>query len=313
MNKIAINNNSLSYRNGLFSFMAISTGIAMQNWLLALNIQYTPNLLTTFITFSQDIFIAGFTYFLTKRAFRKRIRALEHHFQTILDTENINLTSRIPVPEKDILESILAGLNGLLDRSDNAIVTIRGSVARLVPMAQELKDTYSAITQKTAMQTEISRSVISAINEVYTSNQLVNQRTDEIIESARSGLARVTENERLVNEMVLSIDHLSSQLANASQQIEALHVSSSQIGKIIEVIKMIADQTNLLALNAAIEAARAGEYGRGFAVVADEVRTLAERTRLSAIEVQQTIERIQQSTSAAVATMVSSQARCRSP
>jgi methyl-accepting chemotaxis protein len=120
-------------------------------------------------------------------------------------------------------------------------------------------------------------------------------------------MERVNENQRLVNDMVLSIEHLSTQLACATEQIETLHSSSQQIGKIIEVIKTIADQTNLLALNAAIEAARAGEYGRGFAVVADEVRTLAERTRQSTIEVQQTIELIQKNTSAVVNTMANSQ------
>lgn len=265
------------------------------------------DLSTATIIFLQDVLIVAIAYFLMKRAFKKRLDAAEYVFKAILDVEKINLTARVPIPEKDILTDLWSVVNGLLERCENAITTIRGSVSRLVPMAQELTDTYSTTTQKAAMQTEISRSVINAINEVYGSNQLVNQRTDEIIESARSGMERVNENQRLVNDMVLSVDHLSTQLACAMEQIETLHASSQQIGKIIEVIKTIADQTNLLALNAAIEAARAGEYGRGFAVVADEVRTLAERTRQSTIEVQQTIELIQKNTSAVVNTMANSQ------
>ena len=71
----------------------------------------------------------------------------------------------------------------------------------------------------------------------------------------------------------------------AVEVIQRLDASSTEIGKVVELIATIAKQTNLLALNATIEAARAGEAGRGFAVVASEVKDLAHETAVATSEI----------------------------
>ncbi|WP_409201998.1 methyl-accepting chemotaxis protein [Pseudomonas sichuanensis] len=112
----------------------------------------------------------------------------------------------------------------------------------------------------------------------------------------------------LSNSSVEMISELSQKVAASKVGIERLSLKSDKIGAILDVIKGISEQTNLLALNAAIEAARAGEAGRGFAVVADEVRSLAHRTQVSALEINEMISSLQSDARFAVECMLESQA-----
>jgi methyl-accepting chemotaxis protein len=86
----------------------------------------------------------------------------------------------------------------------------------------------------------------------------------------------------------------------AVEVIQRLEASSTEIGKVVELIATIAKQTNLLALNATIEAARAGEAGRGFAVVASEVKDLANETAVATSEIGGQVGGIRSDTQGAV-------------
>ena len=80
-------------------------------------------------------------------------------------------------------------------------------------------------------------------------------------------------------------------MGSATDSMEKITASSTQISSIIGLIDDIAFQTNLLALNASVEAARAGESGKGFAVVAIEYVALAQSAAAASADVKKLIER----------------------
>ena len=131
------------------------------------------------------------------------------------------------------------------------------------------------------------------INNASTTAREMRAGMDEVVSRAKAQFAQVSQETQSIRDVI----------SRSAASIQAANDRTEEISKTALVINDIAAQTNLLALNAAIEAARAGESGRGFAVVADEVRNLAARTSSATEEIGERLQRVQEETQRAVATM----------
>jgi len=144
-------------------------------------------------------------------------------------------------------------------------------------------------------QTASSEESLSALEEIGSTGQHMNDNITKTAESFRHSLEISKSSSQDINKMSQSMKEITESVEETNEEIEKLKDISNNIGEILTAINGVAGQTNLLALNAAIEAARAGEAGRGFAVVAEEIRKLAEQTNRETGKIENLIGNIQTS------------------
>ena len=231
---------------------------------------------------------------LSSRAIVKPLKMIISNLQ-VLSSGQGDLTQRLNGEHRrDEFGQLSRAFNQFTGFIEQLLIHVRTTSADLRQSAQQLstltQDTQASLgnqKQKSSLVATSMYQLSANVQEVNSSIQGVSEKSH----SANSMAQHIATNSATAAQ---TMDVMTQKTGHAYHQMQALAAQVGSIESVLSVIDSIADQTNLLALNAAIEAARAGESGRGFAVVADEVRTLAAKTQLSTVEIQEKITQFKQ-------------------
>jgi methyl-accepting chemotaxis protein len=163
------------------------------------------------------------------------------------------------------------------------------NISTMASAAEEMSVSVASISSASEEMSINVGTISSAAEQTSTNVGVVSGVVSEISSSFADVLKDVQEGSHIAGEASRMAD-------SASETIQLLNRSGTEISKVTETIKMIALQTNLLALNATIEATSAGEAGRGFAVVAHEIKELANQSAKAAEDIARKIEGVQDDT-----------------
>ncbi len=270
--------------------------------LLATDLLFSSYFDNIYVLILKDALFFGGFYLGIVLIGQARVGYLQKKLDDVVADRDVDLQVQFEGVQPEI-EGLTSSLNRLLKKTEAAVSEVKGSAARLIPMSQELADSYGNTTQKATLQSSFSQNILQAMESITQLSDAAALQSQDIVQQSNQGGEAADECRDSMESTLEVVNVLSNHMVSAESILNDLKEETDQVGSIVSVINGIAEQTNLLALNAAIEAARAGEQGRGFAVVADEVRGLAERTRKSTQEVQDMLERIQQGTGSLVGAM----------
>jgi len=206
------------------------------------------------------------------------------------------LNSSVEESSSSILELGAAGdeLNDTASVLSTKVEETTHSIEQMVASVKQVRATSESLSDVAADTSSSMEEMASAMRAVDTTAELTATLSREVVESAETGQARVS-------QTIDGMRAISDATLTAEQVIRGLGARTKEIGAILDVIDDVADETNLLALNAAIIAAQAGEQGRAFSVVADEIKELADRVLASTKEIGGLIRSVQDESSNAIA------------
>ena len=219
------------------------------------------------------------------------IRSVAQSIENLSISANESSSSTLEMAAN--IEAVVLDVEGL----DKSVADVSCSI-------NEMAATVKQINGSVQQLSDIAVSTSSSITQMNYSINEVEQNALETAAISEGLLHDAKRGKESVEATIIGIQEIRKASTLTSEAITSLDAKTGDIGKILQVINDVAEQTNLLALNASIIAAQAGSHGKGFAVVADEIKELANRTKMSTMEISQVIEAVQSDTHRATGTIV---------
>ncbi|RTE09393.1 methyl-accepting chemotaxis protein [Paenibacillus whitsoniae] len=236
---------------------------------------------------------------------RKGSKPVARHLAKINQFIRINaegkgdLTQRLKVDEfaGDETRDLAKWINNMIDSLEGIMLQVKQAAAEVQLSQGHMTESADNTEQSTGRMSvkihDMIRSLRGQLKDIDVAKDVTQNMSGTLRELEEKASAQIAVAQDEVERIGEKMTDISAKVAETNQTIQTFLQTTQEIPKLLKVIEEISAQTNLLSLNASIEAARVGEHGKGFAVVAGEIRKLADLTKKSTEEINETIEHIE--------------------